>query len=243
MKISQKLDRPIKKDRTVFTSSAQVYGPPYIPIITENEHSQNGSSTSAQVGVGTCTERPKKTSKKRALDYSPEAKLEMAKALFKYSAVRGKVFYRQGSRKGHAVRQGNHAGYRITFYFGLNWWIHRIVWMLVNDAPIPDGYEIDHVNSDRADNRPANLRLVTRGQNQWNAGIRKDNTSGYKGVTEYRGKRGVSYSANISINGKVKYLGAFPTALEASEVYQAKATELRGEFVPAPPATRAQVRG
>lgn len=41
---------------------------------------------------------------------------------------------------------------------------HRIVWEAVN-GPIPDGYQVDHKNHSRADNRIRNLQLLTPGQN------------------------------------------------------------------------------
>lgn len=167
--------------------------------------------------------------KKRARDYPPEFLLELAKSHFKYCAVRKKLFYRTGIVRGHAVRQRHGNDYLVTSYWGLSWRIHRLVWMLANDAPLPHDDEIDHINGMKHDNRAGNLRKVTRGQNQWNAKTRKDNTSGFKGVSETRSG---TFSANISINGKVKYLGSFPTALEASETYQKKALELRGEYVP-----------
>lgn len=41
---------------------------------------------------------------------------------------------------------------------------HRIVWSVVN-GPIPKGYEVDHRNHRRADNRIVNLRAVTHLEN------------------------------------------------------------------------------
>ena len=44
---------------------------------------------------------------------------------------------------------------------------HRIVWETFN-GEIPTGYEIDHINTIRDDNRLCNLRLVTRKENMHN---------------------------------------------------------------------------
>lgn len=41
---------------------------------------------------------------------------------------------------------------------------HRIVWEAAN-GEIPDGYQVDHKNHSRADNRIRNLQLLTAGQN------------------------------------------------------------------------------
>lgn len=41
---------------------------------------------------------------------------------------------------------------------------HRIVWESVH-GPVPDGFELNHINGVKDDNRIANLELVTRGEN------------------------------------------------------------------------------
>ena len=41
---------------------------------------------------------------------------------------------------------------------------HRLVWLAVH-GPVPDGYEINHKNGSKRDNRLDNLELVTRSQN------------------------------------------------------------------------------
>ena len=46
-------------------------------------------------------------------------------------------------------------------------YVHRLVWEAFN-SPIPDGYEIDHINTIRYDNRLVNLRLVTSKENSNN---------------------------------------------------------------------------
>lgn len=53
---------------------------------------------------------------------------------------------------------------------------HRLI------LDIDDSYEVDHINHNTKDNRKENLRIVSRSQNQMNTRLRKDNTSGVKGV-------------------------------------------------------------
>ena len=42
---------------------------------------------------------------------------------------------------------------------------HRAVWSAFNERMIPKGFEIDHLNNCRSDNRLENLELVTRSEN------------------------------------------------------------------------------
>lgn len=58
--------------------------------------------------------------------------------------------------------------------------------VMMHDAiygPVPDGKMVDHRSKDSLDNRRSNLRDATKGENMWNSGKRRNNTSGYKGVT------------------------------------------------------------
>ena len=81
-----------------------------------------------------------------------------------------------GSKAGHLdshgylqVRAGNKKKYLV----------HRIIWLHVY------GYWpglLDHINRDKTDNRIANLREVSMSENLLNTNLRKNNTSGVKGV-------------------------------------------------------------
>ena len=67
-------------------------------------------------------------------------------------------------------------GYR-TVKYNKSIFMHRII------NKTPDGLFTDHINREGLDNRKCNLRTVTRNQNIFNSKPRKNNTSGYKGVT------------------------------------------------------------
>lgn len=81
---------------------------------------------------------------------------------------------------------------------------HTVVWEKAN-GPIPEGYEIDHINRDRADNRLENLRLVTRSENNWNQTTRKDNFCGVKGVHPVRNNPG-AWRSEMKYKGKTTRL-------------------------------------
>jgi hypothetical protein len=83
---------------------------------------------------------------------------------------------------------------------GRSYLSHRLAWFYVyGEWP----KEIDHINRNKRDNRIANLRAVTRKENQLNRGLNKNNTSGVKGVMAAQGKWMASYCK--------RYLGIFDT--------------------------------
>lgn len=80
--------------------------------------------------------------------------------------------------------------------------------------------EIDHINGDRLDDRPENLRVVSATLNARNHKKHKDNTTGYTGV--YYNKAAISnpYMAGIRVNSKNIHLGVYPTAYKAYSARQ-----------------------
>jgi hypothetical protein len=101
-------------------------------------------------------------------------------------------------------------------------YLHRLI------VGANDGQQVDHANRNGLDNRRTNLRVATLQQNNHNASKRKDNTSGFKGVSHAGDPR--SFRAMIGFNGKQEWLGRYATAEEAAHVYDARARELFGEF-------------
>lgn len=77
----------------------------------------------------------------------------------------------------------------------------------------PEGYQVDHINGDKYDNRRCNLRLATNSQNQMNKGLQKNNTSGHTGVQWV--PKWNRWMARIIKDKKRIYLGAFKTKEEA----------------------------
>ena len=86
--------------------------------------------------------------------------------------------------------------------------LHRLVWMLQN-GEIPEGMEVDHVDRNKGNNHPSNLRLATKSENAQNRTTRSDNKLGVKGVS-YDPPTG-KYRAEITVNKKTIRLGRFLT--------------------------------
>ena len=90
-------------------------------------------------------------------------------------------------------------------------YLHRLI------MNAPEGLEVDHINFDKLDNRRANLRLVTRSQNEQNRpAARRGSGTGIRGVYAYKGG-GKPYRACVMVNGKTISLGLHKTIEEADQ--------------------------
>ena len=97
---------------------------------------------------------------------------------------------------------------------------HRYLHRLVTGAKA--GECVDHKNRNRLDNRRENLRLCTHAENCRNQGLKRNNTSGYKGIR----KAGNRWVAQLSIDGKNKYVGIADSRQAAHELYMTAALRL-----------------
>ncbi len=77
--------------------------------------------------------------------------------------------------------------------------------------------ECDHKNRITLDCRKNNLRICTTAENSFNKALRKDNTSGFKGVS-WEGRR-EKWVAEIKAFGKKYYLGQFGDVIDAAKAY------------------------
>jgi len=91
-----------------------------------------------------------------------------------------------------------------------------------------EGLETDHINGDKLDNRKTNLRLCTKSENANNKGLRKNNTTGYKGVSP--SKRHGGFRAHINVRGIQISLGGFVNLKDAARAYNVAALKYQGKF-------------
>lgn len=71
-------------------------------------------------------------------------------------------------------------GYVVVYFFGKPRLVHRIVWRMFHED-IPD--LLDHIDQNPSNNRIENLRPSNKGENAYNSGRPKNNTSGVRGVS------------------------------------------------------------
>jgi hypothetical protein len=123
-------------------------------------------------------------------------------------------------KEGYFIRLplGNVAGYYENGYIKLKinskgYFAHRLAWLYMTGEMPKDC--IDHINGIKDDNRFENLREATKSQNNLNVGIKKNNKSGYKGVSAYKNK----WKATGYLNKKSIHLGYFKYPKDAHNAY------------------------
>lgn len=91
--------------------------------------------------------------------------------------------------------------------------VHRIVWIYFNQE-IPEGLEVDHINTVRSDNRIENLRIGTKAQNSQN--LKKANKNSKTGIL------GVSWSKKREMYCSTVWKGGKCTRAFFDDINEAK---------------------
>ena len=99
---------------------------------------------------------------------------------------------------------------------------HRLAWLYMT-GKWPEN-DVDHMDGNRSNNAWQNLRSATNKQNLENQGLRKNNTSRFRGVSWC--KRHKKWVARVYHNYKQIYVGFFESAGEAGKAASAKRAEL-----------------
>lgn len=115
---------------------------------------------------------------------------------------------------------------RITYARSASWVGGKAKMVGLHNLIISGAQCVDHRNGDGLDNRRANLRAATFADNARNARLRKDNTSGFKGVK----RNGSRWNGQIRVGGKRLHLGSFATPEEAHAAYRLAAVQHFGDF-------------
>lgn len=155
--------------------------------------------------------------------------LERLKEALHYDPLTG-IFHHRESKT--CVKAGDVAGsqsdgnYQRIYIDGVPYKAHYLAWFYMKGV-WPTRF-LDHEDTDKRNNRIANLREATRAQNGANIGLKSHNTSGFKGVSLW--KKTGRWKSQIQVEGKKLFLGYHDTPEQAHDAYLAAARQHFGEF-------------
>lgn len=137
------------------------------------------------------------------------------------------IISRDGTANGNknnadTYSDGPASGYAKTWHQGKRIRLHRLI------LNAPSGVKVDHRDHDKLNNQKSNLRVRTTNQNNQNGALRKDNTSGYKGVSLEKSTG--RWRPLVYADGETHYVGQFKDKHYAALAYDLWATDLHGEF-------------
>lgn len=151
--------------------------------------------------------------------------------LVSYNPCNGKFYWLKKSHKNNAMSEAGiktEYGYIVINACKKRHRAHRLAWFLFYGWWPPKGFDIDHKNRIRDDNRICNLRIATRNQNSWNCNMHKDNTSGARGVCWH--KKIGKWVARLHVDRKCVFYMEFSSFEDACEEIKKKRTEYYSEF-------------
>lgn len=134
---------------------------------------------------------------------------EMLASVLTFDPEKGRFYWVAGAGRGKP--EGKEAGsfdahgYGQINVFGKVWKEHRLAWLWIYGELPSD--QIDHINHDRRDNRPCNLRAANNVENHKNRPMQNSNKSGFIGV--HFNKNAKKYEAYITVDKVRQKLGYF----------------------------------
>lgn len=146
---------------------------------------------------------------------------EFLHELFEYRD--GELYWKKTNQLAGNIRK--HDGYRAIKVKGKLYKAHRLIFLMFNGF-LPK--HIDHKDCNRLNNNIENLRPATATQNNQNSVLRKDNTSGVKGVIW--DKTTEKFGVKIRINGVRRSFGQFYDIDYAKFIADVMRHKFHGEF-------------
>ena len=141
----------------------------------------------------------------------------------------GRLYWRDGLdnqiNAGDEAGSLNGQGYVMVSLKRKRYPVHRLVWIMHGNEP---SETIDHINGNRSDNRIENLRAATNAENVCNSKLRKDNSSGIKGVSWRPQSR--KWSGKVAHKNKQYHVGYFDNIQDCENAVKKMRDSLHGEF-------------
>lgn len=117
------------------------------------------------------------------------------------------------ARAGSVTAESESGEYYKVNYKGKTHQAHRVVWCLHNKQDVPEDKVVDHVDMDKKNNNPNNLRLVTHSENQRNKPLSKRNNTGHNGIRACTSSSGTFYYAVSVVVDSKQYTESFSPVL------------------------------
>ena len=137
--------------------------------------------------------------------------------VFRDGRIQALFKYKDGTEKWKdRVFSLSHNGYPHVFISSKNhnnYFVHNVI-TLCYLGEKPHGYQTDHINSIRTDNRLENLQYITQQQN-----TQKRKTMNGRNVKGYSLTKCGTYTAQITADNKKFCLGTYDTEEEARQAY------------------------
>lgn len=143
--------------------------------------------------------------------------IEELNKIFTIDFNNGKIYHKTGRNKDKEINNITKGGYNRVYLNGKQYKAHRLIYCMYHGY-IDESLDIDHIDRNPYNNSISNLRLVTTSINLKNVTLRKDNNSGYKGISWNKGIE--KWETYINTNGKRIRLGYFTNLEDAIKVRQ-----------------------
>lgn len=164
---------------------------------------------------------------------TPDSQLSFAdeaKDRIKYDSKTGSLYWKKHTRKNRVGLIATHwrgNGYLAICFKAKTYPAHRLIWMMFVGL-VPNGFELDHINGIRTDNRIENLRLVTRSENCLNKKVHREGRLPYAHKRKCNGK----WTGRMpAVNGVQEIVGTFSTMEEAHEAVISKLNNTKDDNI------------
>lgn len=155
-----------------------------------------------------------------------ELPIEELKRIFYYDFNTETLRWKIRTKKtlpGSPAGAANKSGHMMVSYNNEKFYVHRVVFALFNNR-WPNGI-IDHIDRNRGNNNPNNLREADDNQNNYNMKMRIDNSSGVRGVSKHCG----GWHAEVQAKG-IRYRKWFKSKEKAIKWAIETRKQVFGEF-------------